>query len=356
VRVGRSLSAAATILTVAAPITAQEASLFLGGVHTRYADTVSGTAGTVGARLGLRSPSLTAIGEGHYTRFTTGTWATQLNGGLVALHGVGRNAAVGLRADGNHSYLQGGLWSGIAAAGPMVGVAGNRWFLGISATGGGVRTIYETSDAIVTGSVRGTYMLRAWNLDARVTTTWAGDLRYGDLLVAANYNTQAFTASLAAGIRAGDLADDPWVQGRAEWRFAKGVSFEAAVGTYPEDITGFLSGFFVNAGLRIGRQTPVIPAPHPSPIRIETLSPREVRVTFTVRDASTVALAGEWNQWTPIPLSRVDSDQWQMTLPLGAGVYHFSLVVDESWIVPEGVARLPDDFGGEVGLLVVSHQ
>ena len=330
--------------------------MFLGGVHTRYADTVSGTAGTVGARLGVRSPSLTAIGEGHYTHFTTGTWATQLNGGLVALHGLGQSVAIGIRADANHSYLQGGYWSGIAAAGPMVGVAGNRWFLGISGTGGGVRTIYETSDAIVTGSMRGTYMLNAWNFDARLTATWAGDLHYGDLLVAANYNTQAFTASLAAGIRAGDLTDDPWIQGRAEWRFARGVSLEAAVGSYPEDITGFLSGLFVNAGLRFGRQTPVIPIPLPSPIRVEKLSPREVRVTFTVREASTVALAGEWNQWAPIPLSRVDSDQWQVTLPLGAGVYHFSLVVDESWTVPEGVAKLPDDFGGEIGLLVVSRQ
>jgi hypothetical protein len=299
---------------------------------------------------------VTAIAEGHYTRFTTGTWATQLNGGFVALTGVGRTVAIGLRADGNHSYLQDGYWSGIAAAGPTVGVAGNRWFLGISATGGGVRTIYETTDAIVTGSVRGTYMLRAWNLDARATATSAGDLRYADLLVAANYNTQAFTASLAAGVRAGDLADDPWIQGRAEWRLAKGVSFEAAVGTYPQDITGFLSGFFVNAGLRLGRQTPVIPASLPPPIRVETVSSGEVRVSFTVRDASSVALAGEWNQWTPIPLSRLNGDQWQTTLPLGTGVYHFSLVIDERWIVPDGVAKVPDDFGGEVGLLVISRQ
>ena len=348
------MSAAAAVLAVAAPCTAQEASVFLGGAHTRYADTVSGTAGIAGARLGVRSPSVTAIAEGHYTRFTTGTWATQLNGGLVALAGLGNSVAIGLRADGNHSYLQGGYWSGIAAAGPTVGVAGNRWFLGITATGGGVRTIYETSDAMVTGSVRGTYMLRAWNLDARATATLAGDLRYADLLVAANYNTQTFTASLAAGIRAGDLADDPWIQGRAEWRLARGVSLEAAVGTYPEDVTGFLSGLFVNAGLRLGRQTPVIPTPLPSPIRVEAVSPGEVRVTFTVHNASTVALAGEWNQWTPIPLSRVSGDQWQVALPLGAGVYHFSLVVDEHWIVPDGVAKLPDDFGGEVGLLVIN--
>jgi hypothetical protein len=35
-------------------------------------------------------------------------------------------------------------------------------------------------------------------------------------------------------------------------------------------------------------------------------------------------------------------------------VYHFSLIVDEAWIVPDGVATLPDDFGGQVGLLVIN--
>jgi hypothetical protein len=199
-------------------------------------------------------------------------------------------------------------------------------------------------------------MLSAWNLDARITTTWAGDLRYGDLLVSANYNDRSLTASLAAGMRAGDLADDPWAQGRLEWRFTKGIALETAVGTYPEDITGFLSGFFASAGLRFGRQAPAVLAPPPSPVTIDILSPREVRVTFTVASASTAAIAGEWNQWTPIPLSRVSRDAWQVTLPLGEGIYHFSLIVDDEWTVPEGVASLPDDFGGEVGLLVVSHR
>jgi len=353
VRVGRSLSAAATVLTLAAPVSAQEASLFLGGVHTRYADTVSGTAGTVGARLGLRSPSLTAVGEGHYTRFTTGEWATLLNGGLVALYGVGSRAAIGFRADANHSYLHGGLWSGIAAAGPLVGLTAGNWLFGLGGTAGGVHTIYDTSSALVTGSLRTSFMGSVWALDARVTGTWARDIRFADMMVAANYSTHDFTASLIGGIRAGDLSGDPWIQGRAEWHPVRGIAFEAAIGTYPEDITGFLSGFFVNAGLRVGRLTPPAPVSLPSSVRIETISAREVRLTFTVPDATTVAIAGEWNAWTPIPLSHAGKDRWQVTLPLRAGLYRFSLVVDEEWTVPDGIPALPDDFGGEVGLLVI---
>lgn len=350
------MSAAATLLMIAAQLPAQEASLILGGVHTRYADTVSGTAGTVGARLGYRSPWFSGVGEAHYTRFTTGTWATQLNGGLVALYGLGKTAAIGVRAGGSYSYLQGDFWSGLAAAGPMVGLAGRNWLLGVSGTAGAVRTIYETSDPIITGSARLTRMLRHWNFDARVTGTWADEVRYTDFLLGASFNTQAFTASIVGGIRAGDLAEHPWIQGRTEWRLAEGIALEAAVGNYPEDITGFLGGFFVNAGLRIGRQAPVVPTPPPSPLRVEYLSATEVRITVTVRDASAVAIAGEWNQWTPIPLSHISGNQWQVILPLATGVYHFSLIIDEAWVVPEGVTALPDDFGGEVGLLVVGRQ
>ncbi len=353
-RVGRSLSAAATVLTLAAPTSAQEASLFLGGVHTRYADTVSGTAGTVGARLGLRSPSLTAVGEGHYTRFTTGEWATLLNGGLVALFGVGSRAAIGFRADGNHSYLQGGLWSGIAAAGPLVGFTAGNWLFGVGGTAGGVRTTYDTSTALVTGSLRTSLMGSAWALDARVTGTWTRDIRYADFMIAATYSTRDFTASLISGIRAGDLSEHPWIQGRAEWHAARGIALEASVGTYPEDITGFLSGFFVNAGLRIGRLSSPAPLSLPPAARVEIISAREVRLTFTVHDATSVAIAGEWNAWTPIPLSHIGNGRWQVTLPLGAGLYRFSLVVDEEWTIPEGIPTLPDDFGGQVGLLVIA--
>jgi hypothetical protein len=341
---------------VAAQLPAQEASVILGGVHTRYADTASGSAGQVGARLGYWSRSFSGAAGAYYTRFTTGEWATQVSGGVVALHELGRSAAIGIRGDGTYSYLEGDFWSGIAGAGPTVGFAGRNWLLGISGTAGALRTIYETSDPLFTGSARLTWILRSWSVDAQATTTWADQVRYADFLLGTSVNTRAFTASLVAGIRAGDLADQPWIQGRAEWRIANGVAFEAAIGNYPEDITGFLGGFFVNAGLRLGRLAPVAVSRPRSPVRMEYLSDTEVRVTFSVSGASAVAIAGEWNQWTPIPLSHISGDSWQVILPLGDGVYHFSLVVDEAWVVPEGFAALPDDFGGEVGLLVVSRR
>jgi len=45
---------------------------------------------------------------------------------------------------------------------------------------------------------------------------------------------------------------------------------------------------------------------------------------------------------------------WQGRLGLRRGVYHFNLLVDGSdWVVPNGVATVPDGLGGMVAVLIV---
>ncbi len=72
--------------------------------------------------------------------------------------------------------------------------------------------------------------------------------------------------------------------------------------------------------------------------------------------ARNVAIAGEWNDWTPVALERLDGSRWRANLALSQGAHRFSLVVNgRRWIVPPGVATLPDDMGGQVGLLVIDQ-
>ena len=45
---------------------------------------------------------------------------------------------------------------------------------------------------------------------------------------------------------------------------------------------------------------------------------------------------------------------WGGTFALARGRYHFNLLVDgRKWVVPGGVATVPDGSGGMVGVLVV---
>ena len=127
---------------------------------------------------------------------------------------------------------------------------------------------------------------------------------------------------------------------------------EAGAGRYPPDVTGFLHGSFVHAGLRLGIGPGARVAPEP--VHVTRAGADEVTVRFTVADTDVVAVAGEWNAWATAPLETDGAGRRVLRVRLGPGVYRFALVgADGRFFVPPGVPSVPDDFGGTVGLLVV---
>ena len=70
--------------------------------------------------------------------------------------------------------------------------------------------------------------------------------------------------------------------------------------------------------------------------------------------ATQVEVTGDFSNWEPVALSRTGSGEWSAVLPLSRGTYRFNVRIDGgAWIVPAGVSRLNDEFGGDVGLLRV---
>jgi hypothetical protein len=137
------------------------------------------------------------------------------------------------------------------------------------------------------------------------------------------------------------------------------VALEASGGSLLADLyQGFPASGFVSLGVR-AFLTPRPPAgPHGGAgARRPAVAVREgaeVLVRFTVRDARQVGIAGEWSDWQPMPLVPTGRDGWQIRLVLAPGTYRFTLVVDGTrWLVPAGVVTVPDEMGGEQGLLVV---
>jgi hypothetical protein len=79
-----------------------------------------------------------------------------------------------------------------------------------------------------------------------------------------------------------------------------------------------------------------------------------VVVRFRMDAERSVALAGDWNSWQPVPLRSLGGDIWEGALILAPGTYHFNLFVDGAeWVVPGGVATVPDGMGGLVAVLTV---
>jgi hypothetical protein len=143
----------------------------------------------------------------------------------------------------------------------------------------------------------------------------------------------------------------------AEVRLSPAVSLEAAGGNVlPDPYQGFPASGFVTVGVRV-HFSPRTSRPDVV-VRSRTFSAFRrddgVLVRVRLRDAQVVAIAGDWNGWTPAPLERTAGDVWESTFPLGPGLHRFVVFVDgTAWQIPEGVPSVPDGMGGRVAVLTV---
>jgi hypothetical protein len=355
------VAAAAALLVVRAPpLSAQDLTVRVGGLHARYADSLSGTAGSLAGRLVLDTRRLRVGTNLSVAQFTSGNWAAQFGGTALTLRPVGGPLSAGLLAQGYGSWLQGGTLSGVASAGGVVAAASGGWLAWATGEVGGLRRIDRGSSGLLGASIHLRRDIGSdWGIDIAASANGAGEVHYQDLTVGADGRVGPLSGGLSYGARSGGLAGGAWAQARAAWRVAPAVAVEVEGGKYPADITGFNHGLFLTAGVRVGLTRGAL-EPHRSRargadvMRVERLGEGRVRLVFRVSDARSVALAGEWNDWTPVPLRARDDGRWDAVVRLEPGAHRFSLVVDgERWVVPSGVPTMPDDFGGEVGLLVV---
>src|SRR5207248_1344135 len=124
---------------------------------------------------------------------------------------------------------------------------------------------------------------------------------------------------------------------RAWWHPERGSGAGGAGGAGPEiqlsvEPTRFPDYWFTDGSLA----APLVPA-----VRGD-----RVVVQFRMLGARSVAMAGDWNSWREVALRPLGDDVWEGTLGLPRGVYHFNLLVDGSdWVVPNGVATVPDGLG-----------
>ncbi|HXY19084.1 MAG TPA: glycogen-binding domain-containing protein [Gemmatimonadales bacterium] len=358
------LAAAAILLLAAASLSAQQVRFRLGGVRARYADTVSGSAGVFSTRLSWDGRSSTGTLDGSFTQFTSGTWAAQAATSLFGIRLLSPHVGLGLRLDGDGGYIQGGTWSALGSAGPVAAVVAGDWIWSAGVAAGGVRRVDQESNLTLDGSLTVRRDVGRWSVQGGVAATRAGATRFADATLGVQLRAARLTLSSLAGARAGNLGGKPWYQGRATFRVLSWATLEAEAGTYPQDLSGFTDGAFLSFGVWLGGglrtitqpRPPGVDASAPSTVAVEVAESGHQRVTFHVPGAHNVAIAGEWNEWTPAALVRVDDEHWRADLALSQGAHRFSLVIDGSrWMVPRGIATLPDDMGGTVGLLVVDR-
>lgn len=123
----------------------------------------------------------------------------------------------------------------------------------------------------------------------------------------------------------------------------------------PDVIQGIPGGDFLSVGVRFAPQRRRVLVPAAPLALVFSRDTARRGVGFQLPEADTVEVAGDWNGWEPIPLSRGPDGRWVLPADLEPGVYRFNLRVDgRDWIVPAEVPAIDDGFGGQVGLLLIS--
>jgi hypothetical protein len=85
--------------------------------------------------------------------------------------------------------------------------------------------------------------------------------------------------------------------------------------------------------------------------------PTVQRVTARIGGVETVEIMGDFSDWTPLPMVRRGRDQWELLVPMKTGVRQINMRIDGgTWIAPPGMPTMKDDFGGQVGVIVVKPQ
>ena len=269
-------------------------------------------------------------GEGIWTGTTRSD-----DGRTAALHGVAE--VLWVRPD----------WGLALGAGPSAGWNSTDsitpW---VTALHTRARAWWTTGGATWAASVEPTRFLGAWFTDfAASVTIERGAVR-----------ATAWSSLRASRVYASSGAASALVQ----LYVSPSMALEVGGGSYLRDFyQWFPRAGFITAAIRLVHprraSAPAVEPTWPPLIPQASGGGDTVTVRFAMSGASAVAIAGDWNAWAPVPLRPLGSDLWEGALTLRPGTYHFNLLVDgKEWVVPRGVATVPDGLGGIVGVLVVN--
>ncbi len=361
-------------LLIAVPLTLasqRQASLGVGAGVVRYSGGSSFSALSVAPAGQWVSPYIYLDANGAVSLLEAGVWAGQARVDVwAALSRPGANTRLAVNATIAASTRSDGLGagSGVAILEAVHGIAGTKGDGGAAVGAGPVTGVIENfpgvgalrlrgrgwwrfrdSPAQFSLTLEGTRLLGAWYTDAVGGVVLDERRVVGSLWVSGRVS-QAYTSSAAASVS-------------LQYFATPAIALEASGGNYLRDpFQGLPTAGFVTAGVRFFRAPRASRTTASSTPRRPVLGPLvathrggdTVVVRFRMPAAHGVAIAGNWNAWTPAPLQGLGDDIWEAALRLPPGTYYFNLVVDgREWVVPGGVATIPDGMGGLIAVLNV---
>ncbi len=322
-----------------APLLVAQLSLGIGGVRATYAGAPAVDAVQLAPRFDWSQGLDQGFVQGSWAQLEGGGWAGQFSTRESHARRLGQSWVIGSDGSLEASLLQGGIATGTLQEALGAGRRIGRFLLSLGIAGGVLRDTAGTFAPLVSGRIAvglpfGT--LKAQRFDSRL-------FRYTDLEYAAEAPLGPTRASGGVGLRWHGGDRQVWHL-ELSWPATRLMSLDAGLGRTPPSPEGFTTGDYYSLGVRL-TYAPKVRRP------VLTHVPAGTRVELAVAGSS-VDIAGDWNDWSPAPMTKGADGTWSAVIPVTSGAHKFSLTVDGKVVVPRGVPRLPDGFGGEVGLLV----
>ena len=174
-----------------------------------------------------------------------------------------------------------------------------------------------------------------------------------------------------AGLRMGQAGrvDVGWISAGATFSINRRLLATASIGNYPADLLQQLPGArFVSLTIRLPTKTRFQrrddqingitqpPAMTDGVIfAIATADSAKGRVIRVRAPASErIEVMADFTDWEPVALVRTPAGVWEINLPVSPGQHRINVRLDGGdWVVPTNVARVTDEFGGVVGLILL---
>lgn len=327
--------------------------------YTYASDRVAFTANALGAR----TPNNLYTGQGVVTasRYAPATqrarWELSATATGFGVSGVAPAFGGSVLARGYLGSSDDGGFAGISAG--AVGQSGAWWRLAGAHAGG-----YLRLDGAGTDELSGAVVFT----NAKPPAAAGPAIRYGDLLGYWQHDRGPLELLIGGGARASatrSLGSTGWVSGTATLWMTSRLALVFSAGRALEDVTRAIPSVrYLSLALRVGQQrsTDLLPTaihrgnPDHEEGRLEVRASRDSMRLVTVRadTAAAVELMADFTDWEPVAMVKGLDGIWSLERPITPGAHHVAIRIDGgAWRAPPNLARVPDDFGGEVGLLAV---
>ncbi|MDZ7632825.1 MAG: glycogen-binding domain-containing protein [Gemmatimonadaceae bacterium] len=373
----RSLQVA--VLTASLPtLVAAQVNVDVSTGELRFRGQPTNSALTIAPQLSGQSAGLRVWGAGQFALADNGSTRSSLQAMLTTR----RSFAFGLRPTFSARGQDDPLASDVRnrRVDGALGVSVGSVSFGANATVGLARSVHgNTNRSVQTSSAtvhlaRGAFQWRvgyagnAFDAPAAMPNAQSGfslsRTRLSDVSSDASWRYRGFEIGGFVGRRLGGHEEDGrnWGGGFATLALNDRVAIVARQETAPSDPTRHLAAQRISTiGFRI--------RPTLSRARFEDGSDaaqfrREFQLTRVqgdqhgirvyVPDATTVELAGSFNDWTPTAMRRIGRGWWELVMPLTAGLHSLNVRTDGgTWGVPPGLESVADEFNGTVGVLLI---